>query len=231
MLDEAFDEKEEGKEEEFNPVSVDQIKEKMKLMKEKEDNKGAEDRQEKKEEVPEDVDDLIKIITHNSQKEEKVLPEGNEFDHIECFFKKIKKNFKDINKKNIDSFPPEIIKNWNKDYGIFYCNKENEITKEKCEPEKEICADCMKNTQKMYGLKPHYLINSMGRVCTYKKGNIFCLGKFSKIIEENKINYSINYVCGHSGQCNSCKSLTEKKEKYFGSFLMNKLLERDKSVN
>ena len=178
--------------------------------------------------VPED-DDLIEIIKKNSQKEEVVFPEGEDFNHIECFLKKIK--LPEINK---EQFKPEVIKNFNESYGIFFCDKKNSITNENCEPEKEICPTCMENTQKMYGLKPHYLINSKGRVCTYKKNKIYCLGKFSRMEddnkEKNKIMYSINYVCGHSGQCNSCKSMTEKMEKYFGSELMKKLQKRDKKL-
>ena len=214
-----------SEEDEEGFMDIEQVKEKMNMIKEQEEVEEPKNQNAENEEIPED-NDIIKMIALNSQKEEKVLPDGNDFTHFECFFKKIK-----INKKNIDSFPPDIIKNWNESYGIFCCYKDNEITKEKCEPEKELCPNCMKNTQKIYGLKPHYLINSMGRVCTYKKNKIYCLGKFSKIIEEKNIKYSINYVCGHSGQCDSCKSLSEKMNKYFGSKLMDKLLERDNMVN
>ena len=60
---------------------------------------------------------------------------------------------------------------------------------------------------------------------------MYCKGIFTRIeddkIEANKIKYSINYVCGHSGQCDSCKSLTQKMEKYFGPTLFKKLKERD----
>ena len=172
--------------------------------------------------------DILKLIEANAQKQEQVFPEGNELKKLECYFKKIT-----IPKINRDLFPPDIINNFNESYGIFFCSKINQITNDKCEPEKEICANCMKNTQKMYGLKPHYLINSKGRVCTYKNKKIYCLGKFSRIEddnkEKNKIKYSINYVCGHSGQCDSCKSLTKYMEKYFGNTLFKKLKDRDKN--
>ena len=173
--------------------------------------------------------DIHKIIEDNSQKQEKVFPDGNEFNRFQCNFKKI-----EIPKINKDLFSPDIIKTFNDKYGIFFCNKTNPITNGKCEPEKEICPDCMKNTQKMYGLKPHYLINSMGRVCTYKKQKMYCLGKLSRIEDDNKetnkIKYSINYVCGHSGQCDSCKSMTKKMEKYFEPNLYNKLKQRDNKL-
>ncbi len=61
---------------------------------------------------------------------------------------------------------------------------------------------------------------------------MYCKGKFSKLDEKNKgIKYSYNYVCGHSGQCDSCKSLTHIMDKYFDPALMKKLVERDKSMN
>ena len=98
-----------------------------------------------------------------------------------------------------------------------------------------MCPNCMKNTQKKYGLKPHYLINSKGRVCTYKRGKMYCKGKFRKLELDNGqnkgIKYSYNYVCGHLGQCDSCKSLTKLMDKYFGGELMKKLVERDKNMN
>ena len=176
-------------------------------------------------EIP-DEKDLFDIVAANSKKDEKVFPEGNELIKLECFFKKV-----DISKPKKDLFTEKDFYNFTGSYGIFYCYKKNDITKCTCEPEKEICTNCMKNTQKMYGLKPHYLINSMGRVCTYKRGKIYCLGKFSRILEDstkkNNIKYSFNYVCGHSGQCDSCKSLTEKMDKYFAPELMKKLKERD----
>ena len=189
----------------------------------KKDEKEEEDKKEDNEKIPQ-FEDLLKIIDGNAQKDEKVYKDGNEFNTLQCFFKNIK-----ISKKEDSS-----NSNFNESYGIFFCNKKNDITKLNCEPGNEICPNCMKNTQKKYGLKPHYLINSKGRVCTYKRGKIYCKGKFSKL-EENDINkgikYSYNYVCGHSGQCDSCKSLTKIMDKYFDAAIMKKLIERDKNMN
>ena len=89
---------------------------------------------------------------------------------------------------------------------------------------------------KLYNLKPHYLINSQGRICTYKNKKIYCLGKLHRIESEtkskddkkNEIHYSIDYSCGHTGQCEPCKNLTKIMDKYFDPNLMKKLIKRDK---
>ena len=191
--------------------------------KEKEKKEEEKEKNEENEKVPQ-FQDLFKIIKGNAQIQEKSYPEGEEFNSIQCFFKKIKLS------NNSNS-----IENFNESYGICFCNKINDFTKSKCEPKNEMCPNCMKNTQKKYGLKPHYLINSKGRVCTYKRGKMYCKGKFRKLELDNGqnkgIKYSYNYVCGHSGQCDSCKSLTKLMDKYFGGELMKKLIERDKNMN
>jgi len=222
-----------NEENEEGPVDMDEIRQKAKEIIENKENVESKVSEEPKEtpksgendEIPGEKD-LFDIVAANSKKDEKVFPEGNDLTKLECFFKKV-----DISKPKKELFSENELYNFTGSYGIFYCYKKNDITKSTCEPEKEICPACMKNTQKMYGLKSHYLINSMGRVCTYKRGKIYCLGKFSRILEDNtkknNIKYSFNYVCGHSGQCDSCKSLTEKMEKYFGPELMKKLRERD----
>lgn len=193
-----------------------------------EENEESENEKEenpdKKDEMPEEMN-LIDIISQNSKKKNLVLPEGNELKKIENNFKKIT-----ISQPKKELFDQETMKNFNEDYGIFYCGKNNNITNKECIAFNEICPNCMKNTQKMYGLKPHYLINSMGRVCTYKKKKIYCNGRFCRIEEKGKIKYSINYVCGHSGQCDSCQKLTEFMKSYFGKTLMTKLEERDKKL-
>ena len=221
------------------PGNIDDIKKKVEQIKdgtyvEPPKVKPIEKNEEKKDadkEIPTE-DDLFKFIEANNQKEEIKFPEGNELSQIESKFKKIK-----VSEKRTDSFPPEQLDNLGS-YGIFYCYQNNPASKEKCEPEKTICPNCMKKTQKLYGLKPHYLINSKGRVCTYKRGKIYCKGKFSKFEDDyykgkNNVNikYFYNYVCGHSGQCESCKSLTEKMDNYFSPDLMKKLKERDNGLN
>ena len=198
-----------------------------------EDSKKEEKKEEKNndDEKAPDEEDIFNMIRDNDQKKEKIFPEGKEFNKLECYFKKIKIP----SKKRTENVPEDQLKNLNESYGIFFCYQTNPATKCKCEPEKLICPNCMKNTQKIYGLKSHYLINSMGRVCTYKKGKIFCKGKFSKIEDDyyktNNIKYCYNYVCGHSGQCESCQNLTEKMENYFDPNLMKKLKERDNGLN
>lgn len=236
---------EQGEEEENQPKDIEDVRNKLKEMKAQNNNNDELPQQveiHKKEEIPpkeeihkkeekEEIteeEDFIKIMMANSKKDKMVLPEGNKFQKLKCYFKKIK-----IPKAQKDLFSPEILNNFNEKNGIFFCKKMNEITNEKCEPGKLICQDCMKNTQKMFGLKAHYLINSCGRICTFRKNKIYCLGKFSRIEEENNnnrnaIKYSINYVCGHTGQCESCKNLTEKMEKYFGASLMKQLKDREK---
>ena len=157
--------------------------------------------------------------------EEKIeINDGNDLKEIKSFFKKIK--IPSPSENNVSN-PPE---NYIDSYGLFLCYKKNDITNEKCESGKEICLKCIKKAQKMYGLKPHYLINSMGRVCTYKNKKMYCRGKFCRIEFENKIQYHIDFVCGHSGQCDSCKALTQYMKGYFGEDLMNKLKKRDEAL-
>ena len=149
------------------PVDIEEIRQKAKEIIENKENVQPKSIDEPKEtpkpneneEIP-DEKDLFDIVAANSKKEEKVFPDGNDLLKLECFFKKV-----DISKPKKELFTEKELYNFTGSYGIFYCYKKNDITKCSCEPEKEICTNCMKNTQKMYGLKSHYLINSMGRVC------------------------------------------------------------------
>jgi len=163
----------------------------------------------------------------NKDEKIKEIIEEDKLGEIISYFKKIK------NSEN-----PNINKNgYDKKYGWFYCGKQNEANGSTCEPGKEICPNCMKKTQELYKLKPHYLINSNGRICTYKKNKIYCLCKLtrfelnskSKDDKQNGINYSITYTCGHTGQCEPCKHLTSIMDKYFDSNLMKKLKKRDET--
>ena len=157
-------------------------------------------------------------------KNSKTKSDEDKLDKIRSFFKKIKITKKEINQEHFNSY-----------YGLFFCDKKNETTGIECKPGNEICPDCMKKNQKLYGLKPHYLINSMGRVCTFKKSKIYCLGKISKIetlgeLKSGKtenINYSIMYVCRHSNQCESCRNLTKIMDNYFDARLLEDLKKRD----
>ena len=173
-------------------------------------------------ELPKDKDseEEMKKRKKNVIKEDKV-------DTLISYFKKI--NIPKIENKNMDNFDIH--------YGWFYCGQTNEASGNKCELGKEICPKCMKRTQKIYNLKPHYLINSNGRICTYKNNKIYCLAKLQRIESEIKskenqkaeIDYSIDYTCGHTGQCDPCKNLTSIMDKYFGANLMKKLKKRDES--
>ena len=161
-----------------------------------------------------------------NKKIKKVIEEDN-LDKIISYFKKI---------KNPD-IPKEGNNGYEKDYGWFHCGKKNEANGNICELGKEMCPNCMKKTQELYKLKPHYLINSNGRICTYKKNKIYCLCKMTRVESETKskdnkeigIKYSISYTCGHTGQCDPCKNLTSIMDKYFGANLMKKLKKRDET--
>jgi len=160
------------------------------------------------------------------QKKKEILEE-DKLDQIISYFKKIK------NSQN-----PNISDNgYDKEYGWFHCGKQNEANGSTCELGKEMCPNCMKKTQELYKLKPHYLINSNGRICTYKKNKMYCLCKLTRVElntkskddKQNGINYSIAYTCGHTGQCEPCKHLTSIMDKYFDANLMKKLKKRDET--
>ena len=191
------------------------------------------EKEKEKEKVKEKVKEKAETPDNENQEtpkppeEEKVgITDGKDFSEIQCYFKKL--NVKKP-ETNSDSKVPDD-KDFVDSVGLFYCNKNNDITNKKCEMDKEICPKCLKKAQKLYGLKPHYLINSMGRVCTYKNKKMYCKGKFYRIENKNNIQYHIDYVCGHSGQCDSCRSLTQYMKGYFGDKLMNDLKKRDEAL-
>ena len=177
--------------------------------------------------IPEEKKDTKKKEIDDRNERIKMVIVVDKFNKIISYFKKIKN--------------PEIpdIKedNYNKNNGWFTCGKKNEANGSICELGKDICPNCMKKTQKIYKLKPHYLINSNGRICTYKKNKIYCLGKLTRVEpetkskenEQNGIEYSISYTCGHTGQCEPCKNLTSIMDKYFDANLMKKLKKRDET--
>ena len=204
------------------PGNLEEIQMKLKEIQEEKNGENDNNNDQNKEENQEE--DIFKIIFANSQNVGR-RSRSSEKKQIECFFKKI-----DISNVRKNLFQPEELKDFYENFGMFFCYKTNEITGSVCCPGNLICPDCMRKTQKMYNLKPHYLINSMRRICTYRKNKICCHGKFTRIEEINKIKYAINYLCGHSGQCDSCKDLMKYKEKYFGEKLMKKLEKRDKEL-
>jgi hypothetical protein len=180
-----------------------------------------------KEPIIEEKKDTKKEKEDNRNKKIKEVIEEDKLDKLISYFKKIKNpEIKDLDTNDYD-----------KEYGWFHCGKQNEANGGTCELGKEICPNCMKKTQELYKLKSHYLINSNGRICTYKKNKIYCLGKMTRVASETKskenkeigINYSISYTCGHTGQCQPCKNLTNIMDKYFSPNLMKKLKKRDET--
>lgn len=158
-----------------------------------------------------------------SAQNEVVFPkEEDDFDFnnpVRCNFKKLKF------KKNDVPLTSEELNKFGGSYGMFYCEKEY-IGEFKCSPENNLsCPSCMKLNQKYYGLNSKYLINHRGKVCTLKNNKIYCKSKLRKEekSEINGITYSFNYVCGHSGQCDGCKRLTEFVDKYYSPKLLEKL--------
>ena len=84
----------------------------------------------------------------------------------------------------------------------------------------------MKLNQQYHKLKSNYLINAAGRVCTYKKGKIFCLGKFQRVKEEikkfgkgeeTKIVFLIDLTCNGKIQGQPCETI----QKYYHKNTLN----------
>ena len=102
----------------------------------------------------------------------------NAFEHFE-------NNFNSDNSKN-----NAILKNkkfqeiFDEKSDIFFCNSNNQINDNDCFMYNELCKNCQLLNQAYHKLKKNYLINSAGRVCTYRKGKMFCLGKFQRIYRE-----------------------------------------------
>ena len=165
-----------------------------------------------------------KIKSGYETQSEVQLPKEDDFDFkepVKSYFKKMQI----VQEK--PKFSEEELKKYGGSYGMFYCEKKfgEELF---CDQGNLLsCPNCMKLNQRMYGLKPHYLVNDKGRVCTYKRNKIYCNGKFLKEDNQNGIVYSYNYVCGHSGQCDACKKLSKHYDLYFDKNLLEKLRKRD----
>ena len=195
---------------------------------EKEQEEKKEEPAEKKEKFevtpigPKGIPGINKENEDQPQKEE--LPKEDTFNYKEP----VKSYFKNVQiVKNESKFSEKEMDNFSASYGMFFCETKfgDELF---CDQESLLsCPNCMKLNQRMYGLKPHYLINDKGRVCTYKRNQIYCNGKFLKEDNVNGIVYSYNYVCGHSGHCDACKKLSKHFDKYFDKKLLEKLRKRD----
>ena len=145
----------------------------------------------------------------------------------------------------IDNFNPEhnknntnnqILKNpkWEGLYhekeDIFYCNKKNGIDNFDCYPHNQLCKNCQMLNQAYHKLKKNYLLNSAGRVCTYRKGKMFCLGKFQRVFSEKDIDYLVDLTCNGKIQCEPCQRMQEHMEHYYGPELYKALLIRDQKL-
>ena len=156
-----------------------------------------------------------------NKEENDIIYNEKELKKFQNYFPKIKIGFhEELFQKN------DINYNLDKT-NFFFCGLKNENTGLICEKGNEICPSCMKKNQKLYGLKNHYLINSAGRVCTYRKNKLYCQCKFSRIEEKFGFEYSIIYICGQKQQCEPCKNLTKYINRYFSQKLMNNLKKRD----
>ena len=181
-------------------------------------------KEEKCEREEEEEKNKNKFKSGYENQSETQLPKEDDFD----FKEPVKSYFNKIQiVQDKSKFTEDELKNYGGSFGMFYCEKKfgDELF---CDQESLLsCPNCMKLNQRMYGLKPHYLLNSKGRVCTYKRNKIYCNGKFQKEDNQNGIVYSYNYVCGHSGQCDACKKLSKHYELYFDKNLLEKLRKRD----
>ena len=194
----------------------------------KKDDKKDDKKEDKKENDQEKKNDeksaMEATVGGEQNKEIDKLQNELPFNGVTSFLKKMNHDPQRYEDK-LDENTKKVL---NESYYVFYCGKKNEATNLICEAENLSCPNCMKNNQKLYGLKSSYLINDRGRVCSFKHGKIYCNVQLIK--EENKkgIIYSYPYVCGHSGQCDACERLTPLVDKYYDAKTLEKLRERDK---
>ena len=85
------------------------------------------------------------------------------------------------NKNNYILKNPKYKEFYREKDDIFYCKSDNGINEKKCFVYNELCKNCQMLNQAYHKLKRNYLLNSAGRVCTYKKGKMFCLGEFQRV--------------------------------------------------
>ena len=134
------------------------------------------------------------------------------------------------NKNNRILRNPNYKKLYSEKYDIFFCKKKNQINGKVCFAYNELCRDCLLINQAYHKLKSNYLINGAGRVCTYRKGKMFCLGNFQRVFSENNINYLINCTCNGKFQCAPCQRMEENMEKYYAPNLFNAIKKRDEKL-
>ena len=201
---------------------------------EEEENNENEKKQEEEKKPEEKGQEMDNILSNekNEKKEDKkdIIPYEDKI-LFNCTYARFpdRKLFEYNEEERKNIFTENELYNYTT-YGIFYCEKNNTATGEQCLYGKLICPNCMKLTQKMHKLRPNYLINDAGRLCTLKRNKICCGGKFNGIFKKNGIDYNFYYKCGHSGQCNSCNRLNQVFEKYYDAELLKKLRNRDKKL-
>ena len=119
-----------------------------------------------KKEEPETKEETKKIQTEDKKKDtiESVIETNQKKKKLPSeFFQESGKSY--FNKfklaKNEKDFPKEQLKKFISSYGYFNC-------KTNCKEGELSCPECMKLNQKYYGLRPNYLVNDKGRICTFK---------------------------------------------------------------
>lgn len=140
-------------------------------------------------------------------------------------------------KENNSNFVLVDRHDYDKNYDLFFCGKDNGINckccvKHICCPEGELCKECMKTNLKYHNLKQHYLINKKGRACKYSHGSFHCYSKFQGIKQDKGGNYfKDEKICDEKYTCEDCKNITELMMYYLPQKVIKKLLERDLQSN
>ena len=217
-VDEQYDEQQKEETEEKKPIEI-QLESKG----EKSNEEKKEDKKEKWDEKGKDT--LALVISKDKKGLELPLADKMFNAEVENHFKRIKL----VQDKSL--FDKDFLKNNLNSYQYFSCYKKNPATGDECACEKLSCPECMKNNQKMYNLRWDYFINDRARLCSFKKNKVYCNGRFKKVDKIDGIDYVYFYVCGHSGQCESCGKLNKVIDKYLDPQQLEKLRKRDEKMN
>ena len=134
------------------------------------------------------------------------------------------------NKNNYILKNPKYKEFYREKDDIFYCKSDNGINEKKCFVYNELCKNCQMLNQAYHKLKRNYLLNSAGRVCTYKKGKMFCLGEFQRVLEDNNIIFLLNLTCNGKIQCKPCQRMEQNIEKYFDPDVYRAIKKRDEKL-
>ena len=156
-------------------------------------------------------------------------------------FHKFENNFSSDHSKNNAILKNQKFKDiFDEESDMFFCDTNNQINDIDCCKNNELCKNCQLLNQAYHKLKKNYLINSAGRVCTYRKGKMFCLGKFQKVYKEEfkvgkeakkgNINYLENLICNGKIQCAPCKRMQENMQKYYAQDLYKAIILRDEKL-